>query len=167
MCGAAALCGPLVSCDVSVKRGATESPGTSPAMLRQAFAPVRLQVHPLSRIRRDRGSGDMRIEAHVELIDAFDHLTKGLGEFRFEIETLERDAVRLPDGSRLIWRIPVDTPERASAPFDPLTRTYRFVLTELAPGFDGESVVLKTTFSPLDGSRLYGERTVTIDPRDP
>jgi len=133
---------------------------------REAFPPVRLLVHPLTRMRNDRTNGDLRIDAHVELLDEFDHLTKGLGEFRFEVDSLNRDAVRLPDGSRLIWRIPMETPSTASEAFDPLTRSYRFVLTELSPGFKADSIVLRATFVSSSGTRLYGERAVVIDPRE-
>jgi len=155
----------LASCGVTPKNIGKPQTTASDETIewRETFPPVRLKVHPLSRISREGASGDLRIEAHVELIDEWEHLSKGLGEFRFEIETLDHSPVRLLDGSQLVWRIKAFDPASASAPFDPITRTYRFVLTELAPGFPGESAILKATFSRPDGSRLFDERIVVVD----
>jgi len=168
-CACAAAIGVVGACGV-VSKGGIE-PGAERmgevAGYREAFAPVRLLVHPLSRMRHDRASGDLRIDAHVELLDEFDHLTKGLGEFRFEVASLDQNTVRLLDGSRLIWRIPMETPAKASEAFDPLTRSYRFVLTELSPGLETGSIVLRATFVSIRGKRLYSERTIVIDPHHP
>jgi hypothetical protein len=161
---ATAMLACLGACDVTLKRPPADARTEEPSQrVRLAFAPVRMAVHPLSRIVEDPRTGGRRIEAHVELIDAYDHLVKAMGEFRFEISEVGGEPLRLPDGSRMLWRIDAKTPARASAPFDPLTRTYRFVLTDLPSGRDRETLRLRVTFSPPSGERLNAERDVRLD----
>lgn len=154
----------LGACDVSLKQtSANARAERGPERPRLAFPPVRMSIHPLSRIVEDPKTGGRRIEAHVELIDAHDHLVKGLGQFRFEVAEIGGEPLRLPDGSRMNWRVDARTPESASAPFDPLTRTYRFVLTDLPTNRDREALRLRVTFIPLTGERLSDERDVRIE----
>ena len=63
---AGACAAALLGCDAAVKP-ASVGAWSAVAPARTAFPPVRLSIHPLSRLSRDGAGGALRIEAHVEL----------------------------------------------------------------------------------------------------
>jgi len=159
----------LCSCGVSVKSAGAPGSASEEAgpAYRLAFPPARIRVHPLSRIVGLGEGGRRRIEAHVEVLDSYQHLVKGLGEFRFEVAQLDGSPLLLPEGSRLQWRIDASDPRGASSSFDPVTRTYRFVLTELPRELGRRGLLLRVMFTPTEGERLSAERVVESAPVSP
>lgn len=151
----------LAGCDIAPKSAGGTPTGTTSWL---AFPPVSMGIHPLTRIVRDTETGHSRIEAHIELIDAYDHFVKGLGSFLFESASLEGEPLEHPDGSAIHWQIDARTPSAASEPFDPLTRTYRFVLTGVPESATrADALLLRVTFVPTAGERLRAERPIRLD----
>lgn len=100
------------------------------------FAPVRVEVHPLSHLDVD-GDGVVRLIAHVELVDRWGDTTKARGLLRME---LYRPGVEVrPDllTQEQFWELDLRELDLNAALFDPATRTYRLQLGGL-PGWAEE-----------------------------
>lgn len=125
----------------------------------EPFAPARITIHPLTAFGRDRETGRRQVEAHIELFDRWDHAVKGLGVVVFE---LYRDAGvasrEQSDEQVLNWTHDMTDPEVNARAYDPVTRTYRFLLRDGVEGFGdgagGAGWTLRAQFTRGDGVRL-------------
>lgn len=136
-----------------------------------ALLPVRLTIHPLTRIGVDP-KGQPALLMHLELRDRFDQNTRALGAVRIEIQAPSHTAVSAAsDGSRssesLAWNIDLRDPDQNALLFDDLiTRTYALTLTGLprwlteSPNAAGATVAAAFTF-PDPESPAGPPRTLT------
>ena len=118
------------------------------------FAPVRVRIHPLTRIvSTDDGR---EVEVHLELYDYWGHAVKGIGTVLFELYR-ERTMGGGVTGATQEMRWPVidiRDPEENSRPYDPVTRTYLFKLRGLPEELPPGRIVLHATFTTANGNRL-------------
>lgn len=124
------------------------------------FEAARITLHPLTRIVHDESSGDLRIEAHVELTDAWGHETKEVGEFRFELYRAGADLLEEAlERQETVWRLDLTDPEANSKQFDRLTRTYTFPLLAAPDWLEaGTRPTLLVQLTTPDGRRLVATR---------
>lgn len=160
----AAICGALLGglaggCGVAPKGGAGGG-GSGGAATRgdEPFAPARITIHPLTAFGRDRETGRRQIEAHIELYDRWDHAVKGLGVVVFELYRDAGVASRDQSDEQMVnWTHDMTDPEVNARAYDPVTRTYRFLLRDGAEGFGdegGAGWTLRAQFTRGDGVRL-------------
>jgi hypothetical protein len=96
-----------------------------------AFDPVRLRVHPLTRITRDT-DGTAVLACHVELRDASNQVVKALGVAAVELYV--EDAKGHADATGQRWEVDLREPKENAAAFDDVvTRTYVLRLGALPP----------------------------------
>ncbi len=155
-------------CGVAPKAGGGGG-GSGGAVTRgdEPFAPARITIHPLTAFGRDRETGRRQIEAHIELFDRWDHAVKGLGVVVFELYRDAGVASRdQSDEQMLNWTHDMTDPEVNARAYDPVTRTYRFLLRDGVEGFGdgaggpgaggagGAGWTLRAQFTRGDGVRL-------------
>lgn len=145
----------LVSCttDEAAQRRAEARRSPTP------FDAAHIELHPLTRIVQDP-DGALRIEAHVELTDAWGHETKELGEFRFELYRAGADLLDEElERQETVWKLDLNDAEANSRQFDRLTRTYSFPLLA-APGWleSGTRPTLLVQLTTPDGRRMVATR---------
>lgn len=102
------------------------------------FAPVSMQIHPLTRV--DRGAKDkLWIIVYIELKDSWGDTTKGTG--RLQIQLYRPSGARAAGiGSQeLTWDVDLSDLDRNASLYDPATRTYRLPLEE-PPAWVGQSL---------------------------
>lgn len=117
-----------------------------------------VSVHPLTRVTVG-ADGRPRIEAHVEMLDAFGQTTRDVGVMRFE---LYRGEVGGADGAQRqesVWVVDVSAPVESARQFDRVTRTYVAPLLD-APAWLGQASggTLVVRFERWDGRVLTGSR---------
>lgn len=154
--GAVALAFVPPGCGVAPKPVPDPASDSAAADRAGPFEPVSMRVHPLTRLTRDPATGARRIEAHIELIDAWGHGVKSLGSFVLE---LYRDAGNRPDpagrAQKRLWTIAMPTGAAASDPFDRVTRTYHLTLADVPADLpDAEALRLFATFTTPSGRQL-------------
>ena len=143
----------LTGCHVGIKpSGSGNVDRTWPISANSAFAPDAIRIHPLTRLARDRDTGRLYVEAHVELLDRWKHGVKALGEIRFELYELTgtRGKEQL---SR--WVRDLSDPEQNSDAYDRVTHTYRFALIGIESNIEpARTYELEAYFTPLGGQAL-------------
>lgn len=153
----------LASCGIQPKGAGAPRPsnaGNPPAggdAEAWAFAPVRMRLHPLSRIARGQRANDRTVEAHVELLDRWGHGTRGLGTFVFELyrDTLSGDSANRGQEQINRWNLNLTDPDANARAFDRVTRTYRATLTGVAEAASRSSgLTLRATYRTADGRQL-------------
>lgn len=123
------------------------------------FAPVRLVIHPLTRLVKDPATGEDRVEVYLELQDKWEDSVKWLGVVVFEAFRDAPAAMNGPGGNQQIksWRVDLTDPDENSRPYDRVTRTYRLTLVGLpdlkAAGLNG-SMRLSARFTTIEGRTL-------------
>jgi hypothetical protein len=90
------------------------------------FWPRSMRIHPATMIREDRETGKPMIEARLEFRDQLDHLTKAMGEVRFELH--DHDPGERPDEPIRVWNADVRALEPNRLHWDHVTETYLFRL---------------------------------------
>ncbi len=133
--------------DTTIAQGGaagTEMPAASTVLA--ALAPVRLRIHPLTRLERDE-TGRLRLVCYLELVDRFGHACKWLGQSRVELyrpsdaalgETSIAGAA-IGGGAPLaggevqqgLWNADLAEPDGNAEKYDWVTRTYRLELVGL------------------------------------
>lgn len=124
-----------VSCSVERKGGPGSGRGpVNPASAGEnPFAPVQLVIHPLTRLVKDPGEGDERIEMYLELRDRWEDSTKWLGEAVMELFRETPPVANGPSGIEQVkrWRVDLMDAEANVKAYDRVTRTYRLTLVGL------------------------------------
>lgn len=92
------------------------------------FAPVVMQVHPLTRIARGEGDTAL-VVCHLELRDTWGDACKGAGTL--SVQLYRGDRTGGTGTQELRWEIDLSDLERNSKLYDPATRTYRLMLEGL------------------------------------
>lgn len=146
--GAVCLAGACAVRPQGVYRGVR----VDPAALINPFAPVEMQIHPLTRIDRD-ASGRLWIICHIELRDVWGDPSKGVGAMQIQ---LYRPIGARPLGQgiqELKWDVDLSDMERNARLYDPATRTYRLALKDQpewlaeAPEAGASRAVLRAVFT--------------------
>jgi hypothetical protein len=86
------------------------------------FAPVKMRLHPLSRIQNST------IEARIEFTDQFGDVGKGVGAAAFELFTYNSILPSHEGTSLATWHMNILTPAENRLHWDSITRTYLFTL---------------------------------------
>ncbi len=123
----AALAG-IPACSTSPDAGLPAVTGSSPV----PFAPVRLQVHPLTHLDVDQ-ENVVRLICHIELKDRWGDTTKAKGLLRLELYRPVEAARPDLQTQELSWELDLRDLELNAASFDPATRSYRLLLGGLPP----------------------------------
>ena len=135
-------------------RGVGGSDGDGP------FAPEALRVHPLTGFVVMEETGERRLEAHLELTDAWGHVVKGLGRVTLELYD-DRGPIGRGGGASQLqrWVLDLEDAGASSEPFDRVTRTYRFTLIGI-PGEASErdALLLAARFESVGGRELLATR---------
>ncbi len=127
----------------------------TPAQSANLFAPVRVQIHPLTRFVWLEAPGAVpHIEAHIELLDRWGLPVRALGELRFVArfspQTTRTISKSEPDFTgKATWSVDMTDPERNAADlYDRIVRTYRISLTDPILRLIGdEPFTLEVTFA--------------------
>ncbi len=105
-----------------------------------ALLPVRVRIHPLTRLERSPDAAAAtapdatawQIACHIELSDAYGHTTKGLGRLRIELYRPRSDRADGPETQDAVWNIDLRDPKENAGVYDDLvTRTYTVYLASL------------------------------------
>ncbi len=122
------------------------------------FAPVRLEIHPLTRYIRaaPNAAESGTIEAHIELFDRDGDPAKGVGVLLIELYRMTGPVEGVGAEEQIArWPWNLNDPEKNKATYDPVTRTYRMSLTGLPPSTrTGESLELRATLTVPDGRAM-------------
>lgn len=157
-CACAAACG----CDLAPKPGGPQlgAVGTAQAALEPGatrveyvnpFEPQRVRVHGLTGL--SVSNGESRIDAHVELFDAYGQPVKALGVYVFQVYASGGASGDL--GQQLQrWVVDLTDPATNAAAFDRVTRTYRLALTDAPPPEAARGYVLDVQFQSIAGGTI-------------
>jgi hypothetical protein len=94
------------------------------------FAPVVMQVHPLTRIVRSEGDSAM-VVCHLEMRDSWGDACKGAG--KLSVQLYRGDRAGGTGVQELRWEVDLTDLEQNAKLYDPATRTYRLMLEGLPP----------------------------------
>jgi len=124
----------------------------------EMFTPVKMRLHPLSRI-----ASASLVEARLEFTDQFGDVSKGVGAVAFDLFTY---SAILPShkGDRINhWEMDISTPAENRARWDSITRTYLFSLP-LAPGSVPATsrYVLSAALMLPNGQRFSDDLTLAV-----
>ncbi|MGH7132435.1 MAG: hypothetical protein ACREJO_10870 [Phycisphaerales bacterium] len=124
--------GPIATLDPP---GQTTLP-PGPARVMEQLAPVKIRVHPLTRISIQKDEPP-KLNCHFELLDQFNHSIKWLGKVRVELYRPVADAASSPIGAtgtekqELVWNQDLNDPRTNADMYDWVTRTYLLPLGDL------------------------------------
>lgn len=154
--------GALPACNLQPKGGSARRSTRVPAPA-WPFVPEQIRIHPLTRFVRDPVSSDVRIEVHLEFLDARGDEVKGTGHLLLELY-LESGPVAGVGETRQLerWTLDLnDLDENANA-YDRVTRTYRAALTGLPlEAQSGEHLLLRAVLTTPSGQRLAASHRLT------
>jgi len=118
-----------------------------------AYAPYRVEIHPLSRIKIADDSEDKSlIVVHVEFTDQDGYSCRGVGVLSVTLTDLQGNVM----GSESVL---LQYPDINRQRFDPVTRTYQVHFNNLQKGCNG--VLAKAMFTPL-GDKSMRSRSYRI-----
>lgn len=128
------------------------------------FVPRVMRIHPFTSISQAAPEEPAVLEARVELLDRLGDVTKGVGQFRFELYTVvPRATVNSTSQKQLfMWTAPMVTLDENRQHYDPITRTYAFKLKMERPPAAGQRLKLLAHFTDPQGQRLADEITLTM-----
>ena len=128
------------------------------------FVPVAMRIHPFSAIEFERQSRTYVLNARIELLDRLGDMTKGVGNFRFELYRAPREAgLATREGTlEYSWQAPLITLEENRQHFDSITRTYLFRLKMDQPPQSGSKLVLVAQFTDPGGRRLSAQARMSV-----
>jgi hypothetical protein len=130
------------------------------------FTPVKMRLHPLSRIVTPPAPAEPIAEARIELMDQFDDICKGAGAVYCELFVYSGFGQN-HRGERIgVWNFDLNKPEANKQHWDGITRTYLLKL----PLPTGSSVALKkqakvvlaATWTLPNGNRLTDDITLGL-----
>jgi hypothetical protein len=123
------------------------------------FTPVKMRLHPLSRLV----ASPFTVEARLEFTDQFGDVGKGVGEAQFTL--FAYDPIALEHKGRRIgeWSMSLTAPDDNRARWDAITRTYLFKLTPDANAVGGDrgKFVLSVEFTLPNGEKLSDQITLS------
>lgn len=126
------------------------------------FVPVSMRIHPFTAIEFDQSRDVAVLNARVELLDQVGDMTKGVGQFRFELYQAGRGAGSDAQQRQLYaWQVPLQTIDQNRMHYDHITRTYAFELKMDQMPQAGTALRLVGQFTTPAGRRLSAEASLT------
>lgn len=126
------------------------------------FAPVSMRIHPFTAIEFDESRDVAVLNARVELLDQVGDMTKGVGQFRFELYQVGRGAGSDTQQRQLYaWQVPLQTIDQNRLHYDHITRTYGFELKMDQMPQAGTALRLVGQFTTPSGRRLSADAPLT------
>ncbi len=123
------------------------------------FTPVKMRLHPLSRLVPSPPT----VEARLEFTDQFGDISKSVGTARFELFAYDSLAFD-HQGKRLgQWDETLTTPDDNRNHWDAITRTYLFKLSPDGSIAGHDRIVLAATFTLPNGETLSDQ--ITLPPK--
>ena len=145
----------VTACQGFGKPGAKKLTGAGMDM----FTPVKMRLHPLSRLITSPPTA----EARLEFTDQFGDIAKSVGTAHFELFAYDVIAFA-HKGQRLgQWDESLVTPDDNRNHWDAITRTYLFKLSPDGALSGHDRVVLGVTFTLPNGEQLSDE--ITLPPK--
>jgi len=127
------------------------------------FSPVKMRLHPFSRIVTSDNANPPTIEAHLEFTDQFGDVTKSPGSIYFEVFRYQTFTPNHHGDRVNLYTFQLSTPEANKEHWDPITRTYLFQLPLSADAFKpGARMVLSATLNADESKRLQDDLTLTL-----
>ena len=120
------------------------------------YEPESISVHPLTRYWISE-SGDLEIEARIELLDRDNFPTRGIGRLELDLESQSGRRVET-------WVLKLDDLETNRKNFDVVTRTYLVRLSLPGKTIEPDADLVATFVLP-DGDRLVASGRVNKPPR--
>jgi hypothetical protein len=130
--------------------------GSDGSSVYQRYAPVKIDITPLTELVPQGGARGARMNLYVSLLDAFGHQIKSPAVFRFELyEYVQRSAQ--PKGKRaVIWAdVDLTDPVTNNGHWRDFLRAYEFNLPFEQAGT--ENLILQVTCLCPNGTRLSSE----------
>ena len=157
--GSALLIGFIVSASGCVKSRGSRDQQRFAVQADCPFDAAKIELHPLTRFIYREDLGGVVLDAHAEILDAWNDTAKSLGIFRME---LRRSGLREGDlESAVRWEVDLRDPVTNSAWFDRVTQTYLLRLEDLPAWVSKDpSAILSATFVRGDGALLTSSRRV-------
>lgn len=158
----------LVGCDGIKLKGGHDPVERFEQATTWPFIPVQIRIHPFTAIEVDREDGTVTLEARVEMLDRLGDVSKGVGDFRFELYRMDRDVYESPAEGRLLyqWSAEMTTIDQNRQHWDSITRTYLFRLQlERLPRVEGR-LLLVVHFTDPGGRRLNAQAVVALNDDD-
>ncbi len=127
------------------------------------FVPTGMRVHPFTSIEYDAQRNSHVLEARIEMLDPVGDMTKAVGQLRFELYRLGRQASAGPSQARLLysWDAELRTIEENRSHFDPITRTYLFKLKLDRPPEQGEHLRVVAQFTDPGERHMTAQAELT------
>ncbi len=97
------------------------------------YAPASIRVHPISRIKYDRATGQAIVQARIEFLDPDGFSTRGVGKLTISLTGPSDEGVMLM--SKTEWECDLNDLELNRQYYDEVTRTYQVTL-KLTPQID-------------------------------
>ncbi len=120
--------------------------------------PVVMRIFPSGGLREQ--NGQWQLDVRLELLDAMGDAVKASGQYRFELISNFRLGEAAGGNNLAVWDVPVMQLEQHRKRYDPITRTYEFMLNLEAVPPMGEPMLVTVTFVPVQGSRLSSRARV-------
>jgi hypothetical protein len=160
-------CGLIAGCDSVGFKGTSRESQTIEGATTWPFVPVAMRVHPFTSIARDPVTGSHMLEARVELLDRLGDVTKGVGDFRFELYTAPEKASQQGSERRVAyWDVPMTSLDANARHWDPITRTYVLKLRLEELPTPEQHLKLHAQFTDPGGKRLVAETPMQYRPEE-
>jgi hypothetical protein len=119
----------LIGCEVRPK-GADLSAADTATAYDWPYVPVNMRIHPFTSVTFDERREVTVLEARIELLDVAGDMTKGVGQFHFELFDIDpRASVQGQQMRQLYsWEVSIENLQANQRYYDPITRTYAFDL---------------------------------------
>lgn len=129
---------------------AAPSPSSAVINARWPFWPVRMRLHPLTRLTTDQETGEPIIEARLEFRDQVGDMVKSVGQARFDLH--DRDPRLGVTRTLESWELDLRDIDVNRVHYDDLTQTYvfRLQLNGIEPPTDA---ALRAYFLSVSGRR--------------
>jgi hypothetical protein len=114
------------------------------------FTPVKMRLHPLSRLIPSPPT----VEARLEFTDQFGDISKSVGAARFELFAYDPIAFAHKGKSLGQWNESLTTPDDNRNHWDAITRTYLFKLSPDGAIAGHDRIVLSAAFTLPNGEEL-------------
>jgi len=142
---------------VSVPPSAVErTNGHDDSSVYQRYAPVKIDIIPLTELVPQGGGRGARMNLYVSLLDAFGHQIRSPGVFRFELYEYVQRSAQSKGKRSVIWAdIDLTDPAINNGHWRDFLRAYEFNLPFEHAG--NENLILQVTCLCPNGSRLSSE----------
>ncbi|MEX2670850.1 MAG: hypothetical protein WD294_01940 [Phycisphaeraceae bacterium] len=127
------------------------------------FKPVSMRIHPFTSLQPVEGEEALILEVRIEMFDQLGDVTKGVGNWRFELYTQPGRASQRSRERVEVWEAAMTELVQNERHYDPITRTYAFKLhLEEQPPID-QPLSVVAQFNTPSGERLIADSEVSYE----